>query len=229
MYKPKIAVTEKSGNKKTGPILTTKTEKKTCPKSCPLYDVACYAQYGPLAWHWKAMEQGKNARGKPINTSWDRAMNLIAKQKPGSLWRYGEAGDLPGENEKIDYRLMLQLIKANQGKRGFTYTHKYKLKANLDKIKRVNRTHFTINLSANDPGHADQLIKLEIGPVVCLLPHDQRKNSKTPNGVNVIVCPAVTKGITCLNCKLCSIKDRNFVIGFPGHGPAKKRIALPLA
>ena len=226
MYKPLITVTEKSGNMKTGPILTTKTEKKTCPKSCPLYDSACYARFGPLNWHWRAMEKGKTATGKRINNSWDHAMRLIANQKHGSLWRYGEAGDLPGENEKIDLRLMKQLIRANLGKRGFTYTHKYHLKENHKKIKRINQTEFTINLSANDPKHADQLSRLGIGPVVCLLPHDQLKNLKTPNGINIVVCPAVTKGITCLNCKLCAITDRNFVIGFPAHGPAKKQIAL---
>jgi hypothetical protein len=225
-YLPLIAVTEKSGNMKTGPILTTKTEKKTCPKSCPFYNSECYARFGPLSWHWKAMEKGENATGKPIDTNWKNAIKKIKDQKPGSIWRYGEAGDLPGENEKINFNLLRELVKVNEGKRGFGYTHKYNREENHRKIKFANDNGFTINLSANNPDHADQLLKLKIGPVTVVLPHDQTKNLKTKKGKQVIICPNVTNGVNCLNCKLCAIPDRRFIIGFPAHGPAKKRIKL---
>ncbi len=224
MYIPLIAVTPRSNNKKTGPILTTKQERKTCPKSYPFIDHGCYARFGPLNWHWQAMEKGTSATGTPIETSWDHALRKISDQEMGALWQYGEAGDLPGENEKIDLRLLKTLVRANQGKRGFTYTHKYNRKENHAKIKRANDEGFTINLSANDIAHADKLHHLKIGPVVTVLPHDQTKNLKTPKGRKVIVCPNVTKGVNCKNCGLCAIVDRRFIVGFPAHEPSKKKM-----
>jgi hypothetical protein len=52
----KITVSEKSKNKKTEDMLTTKQERKTCPPSCPFFENGCYGETGPLSWHWAKME-----------------------------------------------------------------------------------------------------------------------------------------------------------------------------
>ena len=40
------------------------------------------------------------------------------------LWRYAQAGDLPGGNDAIDAELLWQLVRANRGKRVIAFTHK---------------------------------------------------------------------------------------------------------
>ena len=42
----------RAGNRKTGPIPISLNPKATCPPSCPLRRNGCYAEYGPLGWHW---------------------------------------------------------------------------------------------------------------------------------------------------------------------------------
>jgi hypothetical protein len=144
----------------------------------------------------------------------------------GQLWRHNQAGDLPHKKEIIDYKKMVKLTLANQGKKGFTYTHHDMAeKQNRDIVKLSTRHGFTINLSGNTLKHADELKALSIGPVVVVLPQDQTKNLKTPQGHKVTVCPAAidkTDKINCANCGLCAIADRKTIIGFPAHGMRKR-------
>lgn len=79
---------------------------------------------------------------------------------------------------------------------------------------------FTINLSANDPEHADALADLGIAPVAVVLPADSpKRHLRTPAGRPIAVCPAQThKGMTCAECQVCTRRDRVSVVGFIAHG-----------
>lgn len=215
--------TAKSQNVKTGPIPTTMTSATTCPDACPLKAKGCYAQGGPLAIHWRAVTQGK--RGGTLQSLCDN----IAALPEGTLWRHNVAGDLPGEGNTIDKADMLALISANEGKRGFTYTHKpAQHGANADLIRFANAKGFTVNLSANTLDHADKLAALDIGPVVVVLdaPEGQRADIITPEGRKVVTCPATYRDdVTCASCKLCAVRDRAVIVGFPAHGAAKRAAA----
>jgi len=78
---------------------------------------------------------------------------------------------------------LAQLVEANQGKRGFTYSHKPATGANREAVAAANKAGFTINLSANNLSHADELAAHEIAPVVVVLPANVQGNAKvhTPN------------------------------------------------
>ena len=54
---------------------------------------------------------------------------------------------------------MKRLVKEIEVKNGFTYTHKTNDANNFDKIKYANDNGFTINLSANNLKHADEIEK----------------------------------------------------------------------
>ena len=69
------------------------------------------------------------------------------------LWRHNQAGDLPGRGNKIDLRLLAELVAANRQRRGFTYTHKPLTAANVAAIMGATRDGFTVNVSANSPAH----------------------------------------------------------------------------
>jgi hypothetical protein len=218
----KYRVTLKSRNKKTGPIMVTTTEKKSCPKACPLKDNGCYADGGPLAIVWRDTE----TMGKDI----DGLCDDIRALKPGALWRHNQAGDLPHKGETIDFEALVKIVDANKGKRGFTYSHHdMRNLVNQNCVEFANTEGFTINLSANNLTEADQLKKVNIGPVVVVLPENQTTNIKTPAGNKVTVCPAAidkTDKINCANCKLCAISDRETIIGFPAHGMRKKKAGI---
>lgn len=225
---PKIHFIPKSSNRKTGPIPTTYSERETCPPSCPHYRDDCYAEdfYTRLAW------DKVPTRGGSI----DDLAAAVAALPEGQLWRHNVAGDLPGIGEKIDGRALGQIIKANKGRRGFTFTHKTRTARNRALIATANSGGFTVNLSADDVGQADTLAAYGVGPVVSVVPIDTPEKFITPQGRPGIVCPAQTREeVTCQTCGLCSLASRRVIIGFRAHGSKAKtadiraRKVIPIA
>jgi hypothetical protein len=104
---------------------------------------------------------------------------------------------------------------------------------------------FTINLSADNPAHADRLAELGIAPVVTVLARDYARRAirhrfkrrpdqwaetigewrdrtaclsrHTTAGRRIAVCPATYSDATCKTCGACA-RVRDAVIGFPAHG-----------
>jgi hypothetical protein len=214
----------KSGNGKTGKIPVTMTERATCPQACPLKANGCYAEAHWVGRHWAKLDNPDNG------ISWAELCEKIASLPMGQLWRHNVAGDLPHDNELINWTSVYQLTQANRGKRGFTYTH-HRVEGtdtiaseNRDTIRRMNQSGFTVNLSANNLEHADKLKALDIGPVVTILPEDAEKVTITPAGNQVVICPAVqNENITCAVCGVCAVSTRRTIIGFPVHGTSKKK------
>lgn len=214
-----VALTLKSANVKTGPIPVSITGSDSCPPSCPFSGGGCYAKGGPLAIHWRKVTQGD--RGMP----WADFCQSISALPNGQLWRHNAAGDLIGAGESIDPVALGELVAANQGKRGFTYTHKTNDPANFQWIKAANEWGFTVNMSANDLHHADQLAEIGAGPVVTVLPIDAPPKQLTPKGRTVVTCPATYRdNVSCDTCKLCAVSDRTTIVGFPAHGNAKAKV-----
>ncbi len=213
----KIRLTEISNNKKVGHIPTTTTEPASCPDSCPLKAGVCYAKKGRTRMIWDEVATGISKRwGSTFANDWENTIKKIARFPTGQLWRHNQAGDLPNrgaDNETIDPVKLGQLVKANRKKNGFTYTHKPDTAENIALIKSANQNGFTINLSANDPAHADQLARhgLPIAVVV-----GDKPIKKTAGGLPVAMCPAQDKkkNITCAVCKLCANPNRRAVVGF---------------
>jgi hypothetical protein len=161
-----------------------------------------------------------------------------------------QAGDLAHNHQNIDGLSLDKLVKANRGKRGFTYTHHDMGRpANRDLMRFANQEGFTINLSGNNPAHADKLADLDIAPVVTMVAADyERQNAKkewtetlpefrariaklpplaTPKGRKVSLCPATYLDTNCKDCGICQ-KQRKAIIAFPAHG-FRKRAATEIA
>jgi hypothetical protein len=182
----------------------------------------CYAASGPLALHWAAVSAG--TRG----TDWGRFCQSIEALPDDQLWRHNQAGDLPRKGASIDPVKLGQLVAANRGKRGFTYSH-HRDRASLGWIRHANEWGFTVNLSANDLRDADYLADTGAGPVVVVLPSTQSQNTVTPAGRRVVVCPATQRDdISCATCQLCQ-RQRDTIVGFPAHGTRHRVINLRLA
>lgn len=216
-----VHLTLKSANVKTGPIPVSTTERDSCPDDCSMRG-ECYAASGPLALHWNAVSDKK--RG----TSWGEFTQAINALPAGQLWRHNQAGDLPQQNGTIDAVKLGQLVAANAGKRGFTYSH-HRDAASINWIRHANAWGFTVNLSANDLNDADYLAEQNAGPVVVVLPSTQNENTKTPAGRPVVVCPATQRDdVSCATCQLCQ-RQRTAIVGFPAHGSRHRVINLRLA
>lgn len=220
-----------SGNVKTGEVPVSMSSSPTCPPSCAHRGGACYAERHFVGMHWRRLSAG-------AGMTWDEFCAAIAALPEGQAWRHNEAGDLPGTGEEIDVALLEQLVEANRGRVGFTYTHKEVFAddglavSNRLAIMHANENGFTVNLSADGVEHADELLALGIGPVTVTLPPDAPKQFKTPGGAQVTVCPAQWSDTTCGACVLCARAKRKAVVGFWAHGPGKAKVGstfqLPL-
>jgi len=216
-----VHLTLKSANVKTGPIPVSTTTRDSCPPDCAMR-AECYAASGPLALHWAAVSAG--TRG----TSWGQFCKTISALPDGQLWRHNQAGDLPQIDGTIDPVKLCQLVAANTGKRGFTYSH-HRDAASIAWIWHANNWGFTVNLSANDLNDADYLASQNAGPVVVVLPSTQNENLKTPGGRAVVICPATQRDdVSCATCQLCQ-RQRSAIVGFPAHGSRHRVINLRLA
>jgi hypothetical protein len=120
---------------------------------------------------------------------------------------------------------VLNIVSANMGKRGFTYTHHdMTIGHNAEIVRICNDSDFTINLSGNSLTHADQLAALGIGPVVAIVEPGGPQSGVTPAGRKYTVCPAQTRDdVSCATCQLCQ-RQRDVIVAFEAHGASKRRV-----
>jgi len=215
---------KKSANKKTGPMPVTTTGKDSCPTSCVLYHTnpvtgekgPCYGNGFHVGMHWNKVTNGE--RG----IEWAALLERIAALPLGQKWRHNQVGDLQGPGDYIDGKMLQELVRANKGKRGFTYTHKpLHMFKNFAKVKAANENGFTINVSANTLPEAELYYKRGL-PTVAVVPEDHPEKSITPAGVKMVVCPAQTgKAKDCKSCMLCQQPKRKLIVAFRDHSPGK--------
>jgi hypothetical protein len=93
-----------SQNAKTGLIPASIVERASCWPGCALYENGCYAETGALAMHWDRVSRGL------AGGSWSEFCAEVAALRPGRLWRYAQAGDLPGYGPQIDRPLLEELV-----------------------------------------------------------------------------------------------------------------------
>jgi len=228
-------VTKASGNGKTGKMLVVTAPNSTCPNACPLKGSGCYAEYGPLGMLWRRVsecepgETFKWGKSRPKAWSWEEVIEAI-NTHGNKLWRYGQAGDLPGDGDRLDAEKVNDLIEANNGRPNIAFTH-YDMgdEHNRNLVKEANNKGFTVNLSANSLDHADELVRYNVGPVVTIAPADTKDKIVTKDGNTAVVCPHMTHGVTCEDCGLCSHAERKTIVMFPVHGTGKRKAGSLLA
>lgn len=209
----------KSGNQKTGKMPVSTSHRGTCPDSCPFKAKGCYAKSGPLAIHWRKVTDGE--RG----SDWKAFLSKVREIPEGTLWRHNQAGDLVGKSDRINLTALRGLVKADAGKRGYSYTH-YPLTAhNVAALREANANGFTVNVSTNRISEVDRAMETGL-PVATVLPEGTTARvQKTAAGNTVLTCPATLgKEISCLECGLCQKATRSFAIGFIAHGVGKKTL-----
>jgi len=240
------SVQPRSGNAKTGPMVTTYSAPATCPTTCPLYGAPrpdgradakapCYAAAGfhtRTAWNRLA----DVSRG----LSWSAYLEAI-RAADGPRVRVNVAGDLPHlPAGDIIAPAVLQLARAasRDGSRvAFGYTHHARTPRNLRIIRAAAAHGFTVNVSTDGAADAFATMAAHPGvPVVATMPADMPPVVREPDtGRRIVQCPATRAGsdVTCNGCgggrPLCARADRDYAVGFPVHGTQSKRAAAALA
>lgn len=223
----RVTITEVSGNGKTGKIPTTRTERSSCPTTCPFYNAGCYATSGRERMQWDRLNRSETG------VNWSEFLSQIRRIVPkGMLWRHNTAGDLPHNDGQIDTEALQGLINANRGRRGFTYSHHILGDHNISALQTANAQGFTVNASTENVEIADQVMTEHGIPAVAVVPStESRRFFTTTSGRKVITCPAALfpGKVTCATCGLCQIATRQFIVAFPAHSVSKKKVDKILA
>lgn len=238
----RFAAVRRSTNHKTGPIPVVYVDGTSCPTSCPLWRNGCYAESGPVAYTFTdltLMAEGKEPRRMARRAlTFDELFDWVAALPNDCLWRYAASGDLPGRDEHIDAIMLMRLNEYASHTRGFTYTHKPVLGADvvaqfnrkvIQLVHEANRARggrgLTINLSADNEAEVAAMLALGIAPVVMLQRRDAPTRGKVGEAATgYVTCPAQTVDIDCATCRYCAQLDRDGVVGFRAHGSAAARV-----
>lgn len=210
-----------SRNRKVGGW-STRTDESSCSPTCPFKGHGCYAEFGPLAWAWRKMSGA---------LEWSDFCQWVASLPAGTVWRHNDAGDLPHTGGTIDREACLELARENMGRRGYTYTHHnvwgdtLQARKNRNTLRKLRRMGFVVSISTESCSQADMACELGIGPAVVVVPESYPDKGRTPSGRQVIVCLHQTgKRESCVDCKLCAIPERGYVIAFRAHGVTPSRL-----
>lgn len=241
------SVQARSGNGKTGPMVTTYSHPATCPTTCPLYGAPrpdgradkyapCYAAagfYTRTAWNRLA--------DPAAGLSWPDYLTAVRAAK-GPRVRINVAGDLPhlpGGDIIAPAAIELARAASQDGTRvAFGYTHHARTARNLRVIRAAAAHGLTVNVSTDGPADAFATMAAHPGvPVVATMPPDAPAVVRDPAGTGrrIVQCPATRpgSGVTCDTCgggvPLCARAARDYAIGFPVHGTQHKRAALAIA
>ncbi len=136
------------------------------------------------------------------------------------MWRYGIAGDLPGENEEINQAEVLEIaeICTHRNLRPIVYSHKIMLsEKNISFAQALKLQGFSINASCETDQQALLALDMDLQAVIVVSRDTPKK--RIINGVHFLTCPATKDGsIGCAQCGWCAKGDRNFVVQLPIHG-----------
>jgi hypothetical protein len=152
-----------------------------------------------------------------------RLVPEIRRLPRGQIWRYGQAGDLPGEGDEIDGEQLGELAAANARRPAIVFTHKPPTAANLKHLRAAADKGLHINLSADSLAEADELASTGLS-VVTILSSEYGRNhgetlsayrtrrrglpNHTPGGLRIAICPATYLDVTCVECQVCSRPGR---------------------
>ena len=211
----------RSFNRKLGRIPSSITSGETCPDACGLKDAGCFAEFGIIGMHWREVSK--------TGLTWAAFLERVRALPERTFWRHNTAGDLPGIGDTLDVERFLELVEAQQGRRGFTMTRKPLDRPNeLSAVILANRRGFTVNMTAHGLEDLDRVHARTKGhvPLVVVLPEHTEPWLESPGGLRVTVCPAeLSESVTCASCQLCSRTQRRVAVGFRAHGQWKARVS----
>lgn len=232
-----IGTTRASGNKKLGSIPATWSTKASCPPSCPFL-VIPLGKKSPGCYWWSGFRTKQVAKRLQDNPSKygmapDQFIGWILSLPLDQLWRDRVGGDqlpdleLDPTGETIDATHLREVAQANNRRnaRGFGYCH-YDVIDNDHNSQLLHMTQnkgLTLNASGNSLRHAaaikDKRPQLS---VVATGPKDYATKDQTIDGHRFIQCPQTwNDSITCQNCQLCALPERDYIVVFPAHGVGK--------
>lgn len=200
----------------------------TCPSSCVFRDHGCYVQAGTAADKMDKLDTAATERkltGRRVN---ELEAELIDRQFPigvpgdgydgGRDLRLHVGGDTADEAGAVALAGAVDRWRARLGGKVWTYTHNWRA-IPLDAFGSI-----TVLASVETLEGAAEAIDLGYTPAITLAEFASDRAYKLAGELKVVPCPAQTRGLKCVDCRLCMRQlPRGTAIGFAVHGQMKRR------
>jgi hypothetical protein len=206
-------------NKKTGAVAVTYASiRATCPR-CPLQDNGCYAQGGHVRLHGRRLDA---ANATPERAARDEADAIDGVRYPfGRPLRLHVSGDCRTAKAA-------RLVSGAAGRwldRGggpvWTYTHASRV------VPREAWGRVSVLASMESLADGARALAAGYAPA-CVVPDFADGRAFEAHGVQWVPCPEQTRGLQCVDCRLCWTADdlaaRRAGIAFAAHGQGRKRV-----
>lgn len=214
---PHAVAIEISDNGKTGPCSVTYASQGSCPQ-CPFLNSGCYAEYGPIGIITRRLNNSGTATAEEIALEEASAIDRLRGLRPLRLHAVGDCRT--DAAAKIVARAVYRYRKRGMGQRVWTYTHAWR------KVKRKSWGEVSVLASCERVGQIEDARARGYATALTVGTFASRATYLI-EGEKVIPCPAQTRDVTCVDCKLCWDDDRllrsELTIGFELHGSGRRR------
>lgn len=212
---------KRSGNVKTGPVrVATYRTQVTCPDTCPLMGSGCYGENNGVGG--SPTPFGHAARGDE-DTDYTILRDALLACKAGDVIRVNVVGDYLNADGTPDFAYINVINEAaNRGVIVLAYTHAWR-SLSPDLFVDAARPQ----ASCDNP--ADVSAARAAGwSTVIVDPDGRYPQAGDIGGTRAVICPNVTNGVKCIDCKLCAVQRKSTIV-FPVHGMRRGRAARALA
>jgi hypothetical protein len=208
---------ENSGNAKIGIMSATYVSQASCG-DCIWKNNGCYAELGMTGIHTRKVNSSEIVNPEELAQAEAEAISKLTGDRHLRLHVVGDCST--NEAAKIVSKASRNFSKKNN-KKVYSYTHSWR------EVKRSSWNGVSILASCETSKDVKKAQKLGYATAIVVSEFPSEK-LYSENGINILPCPNQTKGITCVDCKLCMndehLKNTKITIGFKTHGIRKNKM-----
>lgn len=211
-------------NGKVGRVDQTYASIAATCRDCGLKDNGCYAQAGRVGLHARRLDaQCEGADSVAVASAEATAIDAAYRggPVPGTDMRLHVSGDCPTPEGARILAGAVERWKARGGKCAWTYTHSWR------RVLRDDWRPVSVLASLDDALAAPEAIAMgyAVARVVGEFPSGDK--AWTEGGIRWVPCPEQTRGVRCVDCRLCFDSDKlrreGIGIAFKAHGSGPRR------
>jgi hypothetical protein len=220
---------EASENAKIGLSHATMASQVSCPPTCPLLNAGCYAENGNMGIHTRQLNVLAEMRqATPLDVARAEADEIEDKLSGRLDLRLHVVGDC-ATDEAAQIVSQAAVAKVRKHRRDvWSYTHAW---------RNVSPESWGgVSILASGESTADAKEAMDAGwAAAIVLPDREHVTDKlyVKDGVKILPCVEQTRGVKCVDCRLCMdaprLREKGIVIGFAPHGSRFKVVQRMLA
>lgn len=217
--KPLAIAVERSDNKKIGNASATYVTQATCPKTCPFLNAGCYAETGFVGLHARRLEEHADPASAALEES--AAIDRLSGKRDLRMHVVGDVTSNDGAKNLAGAAARYLNRAQSLPVRVWTYTHAWR------SLRRKSFGPISVLASCETTQDVKKARKKGYATAIVV---DKFKSDKawTEDGIKIVPCPEMTRGIVCTDCRLClndnNLKKAGITIAFEAHGSNAEKV-----